>query len=244
MEEYLEKIKDIVLKLKKLEEEENKFKVEYPKIDGEQKKLEASYIKTTNMLQKNDIILEELNNTLTILRDTKDKINGYGEFKKKEKKKRITLTAFVIAIFGVLLLPLTFTNIIAYLQCMLLGTALIGLSNSVKYFNDIRLRKELLKSNDIDKIANEISKREKQKEIAECVSIKLDVKRTALTNEIDNLNKEKKYIFDRLEYVDDCKKSLIEELLKEVEQNLVNSSEQLNKDELSETGSCLKLGRE
>jgi hypothetical protein len=241
MEEYLEKIKSIAFKFRKVEDEEYRLNIELSKVGNEHEKLESSFTIIINKFQKNSIILEELDNVLTILKKTKDEIINYKQFKAHKRKNYILQSVFVVAICGILISPLIVVNIIAFLELIILDTMFIGLSNSLKYFNGIRPRKKLIESNDLNKLNNEVNKRERQKEIAECISIKLDIRKIALTNEIDNLNMEKEYIFHRLEYLEGCKRNLMRELSKEVESISIEKSNQSSKDTLTGSDSCLKL---
>jgi hypothetical protein len=230
--EYLAEIRSIMIKFKSFEKEEDKLNVELTKINSDQEKAESSYIRITNKSQKNSNILEELDNVINVLNDTKDKIIGYNKFQKSKKKERILQAVIVMTIFLILTSPLIIIDIIAYLEIIFLSTMIMDLSNVVKYFNDIRSRKELVKSTDIDKLGSDINKKERQKEIAECMGIALDVKKIALTNEIENLNKKKEEIIYQLEYLSNCKIELIRKLSKECEDVLIKKTDVLNQDNL------------
>jgi hypothetical protein len=232
MNEYLAKIKNIVIQFKTFEKEEDKLNIELSKINSDQAKLESSYIRITNKFQKNSNILEELDNVIAILDDTKDKIARYNEFRKSKKKNRILQTVIVMTICLILISPLIIIDAIAYFGIIFLGAMIIGLSNIIKYFNDIKLRSELVKSNDIDKIIKNIDKKERQKEIAECMEISLDVKKIALTNEIERLNKRKEDIINQLKYLSNCRIELMDKLSKEFEDVLIEKPDVFNQDNL------------
>jgi predicted nuclease with TOPRIM domain len=241
MENLSCKINIIGSKLKTLSEENKKLSLNLSKVKEKQEKLEKLYTKLIDKINANSISIEELDVDIARLKETKYRIDHYEDFKIRQKKGRVLQIAIVMGICAILTSPLIGINAIAYLELILLSTAFITLSNVVKYFNDISPTKELVKSTNMNVLIQDIDEKEKQREITDCINIKLGNKKMTLANEIDNLNAEKEHIFDRLEYLDDYKKGLIEKLLKEVEQNLINSPDQLDNDELSETGSCLKL---
>jgi hypothetical protein len=215
MDDYLTEIRNTVTQFKTFGNEEDMLKAQLAKINNDLLKLESSYNRITNKFQKNSNILEELDNVIAILNDIKDKIMGYNEFRKNKKKTRFLQTTIVMGICSILISPLIVIDATSYMEIMLLGITIMGFSNAVKYFNDIKERNELIKTNDIDKIISDINKKERQKEIAQCMEIKLGVKKVALSNEMNSHSKRKEDIINRLKCLNDNKVELIGKLSKE-----------------------------
>jgi hypothetical protein len=93
----------------------------------------------------------------------------------------------------------------------------------------------------MNKLIDDIDENNKQREINDCIKIKLSDKMSDINNTIEILNKEKESINNRLEYIDSCKKVIVEGLVKKLEQAFTNESNQVNQDILSESSPCLKL---
>jgi hypothetical protein len=163
MEEFLNKIRNIVFEIKSVEEEKAQLNDKLLKIGEQLEKKETSINKLNNNGQQNNITLEQVSSNIINLNEMLNKFDGYNEHKREKKKWRIFQTVIVLGLCSILMTPLIFTNIIVYIEALSFLTMLIGTTNVVHYYNDIRLRKELVKSTNRDQLINDIAKKEKLK---------------------------------------------------------------------------------